>query len=251
MCRILIESCDRCKLRIARVSCDYDQRFFCHECVDAEFAAGMDLGQTYELPVVPVLKHGVSKVLKRRIARRQALNGQPGGSFAEAVQTPQTHVQTAEDGVVAAQAGDTEQTGASGYEAYDTSENYAEGTGAEHSQQEYAEHEGEYYAETHGDAYEQDAAAYQAAFEEAPAQNAEGASPDYAELEVHDGAVQEFAGSGADEAGYGATYETMEVQADAVAPASEADAWETFYTDDGTPYYFNHTTGVTQWEAPV
>jgi hypothetical protein len=27
-------------------------------------------------------------------------------------------------------------------------------------------------------------------------------------------------------------------------------AWDTFYTNEGVPYYVNGATGVTQWEAP-
>lgn len=27
-------------------------------------------------------------------------------------------------------------------------------------------------------------------------------------------------------------------------------SWETFYTNEGVPYYVNNMTGVTQWEAP-
>ena len=30
------------------------------------------------------------------------------------------------------------------------------------------------------------------------------------------------------------------------APSS----WETFYTNEGTPYFVNSATGVTQWETP-
>ena len=30
------------------------------------------------------------------------------------------------------------------------------------------------------------------------------------------------------------------------APSS----WETFYTNEGTPYFVNNATGVTQWETP-
>ncbi|EER18420.1 hypothetical protein Pmar_PMAR005331 [Perkinsus marinus ATCC 50983] len=29
------------------------------------------------------------------------------------------------------------------------------------------------------------------------------------------------------------------------------DSWEEFHADDGTPYYYNSTTGVTQWELPT
>ena len=34
------------------------------------------------------------------------------------------------------------------------------------------------------------------------------------------------------------------------AAASAASQWETFYTDEGTPYFVNSVTGVTQWETP-
>ena len=31
---------------------------------------------------------------------------------------------------------------------------------------------------------------------------------------------------------------------------SAASQWETFYTDEGTPYFVHSATGATQWETP-
>lgn len=34
------------------------------------------------------------------------------------------------------------------------------------------------------------------------------------------------------------------------AVPTAASAWEEYFTDDGTPYYYHPTTGVTTWEKP-
>lgn len=33
--------------------------------------------------------------------------------------------------------------------------------------------------------------------------------------------------------------------------ANDAGGWQTHYTAEGRPYYFNPSTNVTQWDAPA
>ena len=56
--------------------------------------------------------------------------------------------------------------------------------------------------------------------------------------------------SGAPAPAFGNPYGGGSSPAGGAVSASAPSNWETFYTNEGTPYFVNSATGVTQWETP-
>jgi hypothetical protein len=56
--------------------------------------------------------------------------------------------------------------------------------------------------------------------------------------------------SGAQTPGFGNPYGGGSSPAGGAVGVSAPSNWETFYTNEGTPYFVNSATGVTQWETP-